>query len=85
VFSRRYKLLNQAALRLVKPGGLFMTCSCSGAVTQSNLLPSMVSEAAYKESRRLRLVRHAGPASDHPTDPSYPEGEYLTNLTYFVS
>ena len=38
--SRKYTLLNAAAMRLLKPGGLLMTCSCSGAVTQgTGLLP----------------------------------------------
>ena len=38
----RYRRLNAAALRLLSPGGLLLTCSCSGAVSQANLLPSIV-------------------------------------------
>lgn len=34
--------------------------------------------------RNLTLLRHAGAAPDHPLHPAYPEGEYLTNLTYLV-
>lgn len=32
----------------------------------------------------MTLLRHAGPAPDHPMNPAYPEGNYLTNLTYVI-
>jgi 23S rRNA G2069 N7-methylase RlmK/C1962 C5-methylase RlmI len=61
-----------------------MTCSCSGAISQGNRLPEIVMEAARQAGRRLILLREAGAASDHPLNPAYPEGQYLTNLTYQV-
>ncbi|CAG9461817.1 unnamed protein product [Pedinophyceae sp. YPF-701] len=76
----KYVSLNRKAMRLVRPGGLLMTCSCSGAVAQGEGLEPMVRTAAEKEGRSLAVLREAGPGPDHPVDPSYPEGRYLSNL-----
>lgn len=40
--TAKYRALNQAALKLVAPGGLLMTCTCSGAMTQSGAFPTCV-------------------------------------------
>ncbi|GAX79552.1 hypothetical protein CEUSTIGMA_g6993.t1 [Chlamydomonas eustigma] len=81
----KYQSLNTMALKLVRPGGLFMTCSCSGAMTQSGQLTQVVNEAAHASERQITLLRDAGPSADHPLNPAYPEGAYLTNLLYCVS
>eukprot|EP00798_Chlamydomonas_sp_ICE-L_P007610 gene7610-764_t len=81
----KYNRLNVQAMQLVKPGGILMTCSCSGAMTQSGEFKQLISEAARQAGRRVTLLRQAGAAQDHPLDLAYPEGEYLTNLTLLVS
>jgi 23S rRNA G2069 N7-methylase RlmK/C1962 C5-methylase RlmI len=82
---RKYASLNAAAMSTVKPGGLLMTCSCSGAVTRGEALPGAVAAAAAAAHVRATLVRAAGAAPDHTLDPGYPEGRYLTNLTYRIT
>lgn len=77
---RKYRSLNAAALRLIAPGGLLMTCSCSGAMTQSGEFLPMLAAAARDAGRRITLLRKAGAAPCHALDPAFPEGEYLTNV-----
>lgn len=80
----KYKSLNEAAIRLVKPGGLLMTCSCSAAMTQSeHFVPTIVS-AARKSRRQVTIIRSAGAATDHVMSPSYSLGRYLTNVLVSV-
>lgn len=78
---RKYISLNAAAMKLVRPGGLLMTCSCSGAMTQSGSFQTMIRDAAKRACRRATILRPANASSDHPVDPGYPEGQYLTNVT----
>lgn len=69
-----------APTQLVEPGGLLMTCSCSGAMSQSGDFIPMLQAAARDVGRRVTVVRDAGAAPDHTIDPAYPEGQYLTNV-----
>ncbi|XP_057819134.2 uncharacterized protein LOC131032203 isoform X2 [Cryptomeria japonica] len=78
--ANKYHNLNGLAMRLTKKGGLLMTCSCSAAMTQSGSFLSILQRAASSVGRRITVLRKAGAAADHPIDPSYPEGEYLTNV-----
>ncbi|CAI0547182.1 unnamed protein product [Linum tenue] len=78
--SGMYRNLNTLAMRLVKRGGLLMTCSCSGAMTQSGTFMRILQGAALTAGKKITIVRQAGAASDHPVDPSYPEGMYLSNI-----
>jgi 23S rRNA G2069 N7-methylase RlmK/C1962 C5-methylase RlmI len=82
---RKYEALNASAMRLVRPGGVLMTCSCSGAVAQSGEFIPMLQRAAKRAQRRVTLVRSGSAAGDHPLDPGYPEGLYLTNITLIVN
>jgi 23S rRNA G2069 N7-methylase RlmK/C1962 C5-methylase RlmI len=71
--------MNQAAMRLLRPGGLLVTCSCSGAVTQRDLLPAIVTAASTAAGRRVTMLgKPRGAGADQPLDPAYPEGSYLT-------
>ncbi|EEF45977.1 RNA binding protein, putative [Ricinus communis] len=79
-----YRNLNYFAMRLIKRGGLLMTCSCSGAMTQSGKFLSVLQGAASTAGRKITILRQAGAASDHPIDPSYPEGTYLSNILFRV-
>eukprot|EP00892_Ulva_mutabilis_P011784 jgi/Ulvmu1/8979/UM005_0070.1 len=80
----KYKALNEAAIRLVKPGGLLMTCSCSAAMTQSGEFVPMIVNAARKSRRQVTVIRAAGAAADHAISPSYELGRYLTNVLVCV-
>uniref|UniRef100_A0ACD5V8Y2 Uncharacterized protein n=1 Tax=Avena sativa TaxID=4498 RepID=A0ACD5V8Y2_AVESA len=77
--SGMYRSLNALAMQVVKRGGLLMTCSCSGAMTQSGLFLKTIQGAASMSGRKVTVLRQAGAACDHPIDPSYPEGQYLSN------
>ncbi|XP_071736552.1 uncharacterized protein [Rutidosis leptorrhynchoides] len=78
--SGMYRNLNSLAMRLTKPGGFLMTCSCSGAMTQSGQFLPVLQGAAQMAGRKITVVREGGAACDHPIDPSYPEGAYLSNF-----
>ncbi|XP_058072246.1 uncharacterized protein LOC131221122 isoform X1 [Magnolia sinica] len=78
--SGMYRSLNSLAMQITKRGGLLMTCSCSGAMTQSGMFLRILQGAASMASRKITVLREAGAACDHPIDPSYPEGAYLTNF-----
>ncbi len=76
---RGYKELNLRALRLLKPGGLLITCSCSHHVTWADL-ESAVASAAIDAHRRVTLLERRGAALDHPVLLNLPETEYLKCL-----
>ena len=75
----KYVGMNQRAMKLLKPGGILVTCSCSGAITQRRLLPEIVTAAATVASRRVTMLGSPrGAGADQPIDPFYPEGQYLS-------
>jgi 23S rRNA (cytosine1962-C5)-methyltransferase len=76
---RGYKELNLRALKMLRPGGLLVTCSCSQAVSWA-ALESAVASAAVDASRRVRLLERRGTAPDHPVVLNLPETEYLKCL-----
>jgi 23S rRNA (cytosine1962-C5)-methyltransferase len=76
---RGYKELNLRALRMVRPGGLLVTCSCSHHVSWSDL-EGAVASAATDAHRRVRLLERRGAAPDHPVILNLPETEYLKCL-----
>jgi 23S rRNA (cytosine1962-C5)-methyltransferase len=73
---RGYKELNLRALKMLRPGGLLVTCSCSYHVSQSNFL-EMLASAALDAHRTLRLLEVRGQAQDHPILLNVPETAYL--------
>lgn len=76
---RGYKELNLRALRMIRPGGLLVTCSCSHHVTWSDL-EGAVAAAAADAGRRVTLHERRGAAPDHPVIFNLPETEYLKCL-----
>ncbi|HET7102941.1 MAG TPA: class I SAM-dependent rRNA methyltransferase [Terracidiphilus sp.] len=76
---RGYRELNLRALRMLRPGGLLITCSCSHHVRWSDL-ESTVAAAAADAQRRVRLLERRGAAPDHPVILNLPETEYLKCL-----
>jgi len=76
---RGYKDINMQALKLLRPGGLLVTFSCSGLL-EPDLFQKIVADAALDAGRRLQLVDRLGQADDHPVLMSFPEGAYLKGL-----
>jgi len=77
--SRAYKDINLRALKLLNPGGLLMTYSCSGGIG-IELFQTIVAGAALDAGRDARIVRRLQGAADHPVALAFPEGEYLKGL-----
>jgi 23S rRNA (cytosine1962-C5)-methyltransferase len=73
---RGYKELNLRALKMLRPGGILVTCSCSYHVGQSDFL-GMLASAALDAHRDLRLIEVRGQAKDHPVLLNIPETAYL--------
>jgi 23S rRNA (cytosine1962-C5)-methyltransferase len=76
---RGYKEINLRALKLLEPGGLLVTFSCSHHV-HSDLFRAVVVEAAADARRGLRLIQALSQSLDHPILPAVPETEYLKGL-----
>jgi 23S rRNA (cytosine1962-C5)-methyltransferase len=77
--ARGYKDINLNALRLLRPGGLLATFSCSGGVS-ADLFQKIVAGAAADAPAPLRLRERLWAAPDHPVLVEFPEGEYLKGL-----
>jgi 23S rRNA (cytosine1962-C5)-methyltransferase len=77
--ARAYKDINLLALKLLAPGGLLATFSCSGGVTPE-LFQSIVAGAALDAGADAKIVERFGAAADHPVALEFPEGEYLKGL-----
>lgn len=74
--ARGYKDVNLYSLRLVEPGGLLMTFSCSGHMSL-DLFQKVIFSAAHDAGRRVSILRRLTAAPDHPVSLYCPEGEYL--------
>ena len=81
---RGYKELNLRALKMLRPGGILVTCSCSYHVSQANFL-KMLASAALDAHRTLRLLEVRGQAKDHPILLNVPETAYLKCVIASVS
>jgi 23S rRNA (cytosine1962-C5)-methyltransferase len=80
---RAYEQLNALALRTLAPGGLLLTCSCSGGVGADEF-EGAVRQALARERRAARLIGSFGPSLDHPTLPGFSEDRYLKALLLSV-
>lgn len=81
---RGYKELNLRALKMLNPGGVLVTCSCSYHVGRADFL-EMLSAAALDAHRTLRLLEIRGQAQDHPILLNVPETSYLKCVIASVS
>ena len=81
---RGYKELNLRALKMLKPGGLLVTCSCSYHVSGLEFL-NIVAAAARDAHREVRVLESRAQSKDHPILPSVPETAYLKCLILSVS
>jgi 23S rRNA (cytosine1962-C5)-methyltransferase len=77
--SRAYKDINRLALKLLAPGGVLLTFSCSGGIG-AELFHKIVAGAGLDAGVDAYLVRRLEAAPDHPTTVNFPEGEYLKGL-----
>jgi 23S rRNA (cytosine1962-C5)-methyltransferase len=73
---RAYREINYRAVRLLEPGGLLVTCSCSGRVTPE-MFGEVVAWASQEAKRPLQLLERRGASRDHPPLVGVPETEYL--------
>ena len=73
---RGYKELNLRALKMLRPGGILVSCSCSYHVSQADFL-AVIAEAGQDVHRNLRLLELLGQAKDHPILLNVPETAYL--------
>ncbi len=73
---RGYKELNLRALKMLRPGGILVTCSCSFHVSEAEFL-EMLASAAADAGRRVRILEKRGAAMDHPVLLGVPETAYL--------
>ena len=80
---RGYNEINRLALRMLRPGGVLVSCSCSHHLTADEFR-SVIEGAARDAGRTLRLIERRGQAVDHPVLLNAPESEYLKCLILAV-
>jgi 23S rRNA (cytosine1962-C5)-methyltransferase len=74
-----YKFLNLHAFRIIKPGGLLLTFSCSQHLSL-DLFQKVIFGAAVDAQRKVTIIKRLGASIDHPVSLHHPEGEYLKGL-----
>jgi 23S rRNA (cytosine1962-C5)-methyltransferase len=77
--ARGYKDINLLALKLLRPGGILVSFSCSGGVPLE-LFQKIVAGAALDAGAHVEIVEYLAQGPDHPTALNFPEGEYLKGL-----
>ena len=73
---RGYKEINLRGLKLVRPGGYLVTCSCSQHVS-AEMFQQMINEAVRDSKSRVRMIEYRTQGYDHPILPAAPETKYL--------
>ncbi|OWK44476.1 class I SAM-dependent rRNA methyltransferase [Fimbriiglobus ruber] len=76
---KKYTDMNRLALQVVSPGGIFLTCSCTGLVSEVDFL-EMLRRAAWQAGRTVQIFKITGAAPDHPFLAHVQEGRYLKAL-----
>ncbi|MEN9354270.1 MAG: hypothetical protein RL318_1595 [Fibrobacterota bacterium] len=79
-----YQRLNRLGLSLVAPGGILITCSCTGLVDRLDFRQAVL-KGSRQARRSLRLLRECAAGPDHPAHPAMLETEYLKCLVFAVS
>ena len=77
--ARAYKDINLLALKLLRPGGLLATFSCSGGIS-AELFQKIVAGAALDAAADAAIVGRFAPGADHPIALNFPEADYLKGL-----
>ena len=97
--TRKHFAMNRLAMRLVKPGGLLLSCSCAGLLPEPEFLQLLISAsrasgedldaagigAVRAKPRTLQIIAKTGAAADHPVISSCPETEYLKAIWMIVT
>lgn len=78
-----YQRLNAEAMKMIQPGGIIFTFSCSQVVDRQLFYDTVVS-AAIQAGRTIKVLHHLSQPADHPVSIFHPEGEYLKGLVLFV-
>ena len=73
---RACRRLNAMAVDLIRPGGILVTCSCSGRVSRSDFA-AVLTDVGRRRRRDVIILENRGPAPDHPTSAACPESDYL--------
>jgi 23S rRNA (cytosine1962-C5)-methyltransferase len=79
-----YKDINLLAFKLLRPGGLLVTFSCSGGLS-ADLFQKIIAGAALDAGAQAQIVERLGPGADHPVALNFPEGDYLKGLVCRVA
>ncbi|MBI3054666.1 MAG: class I SAM-dependent methyltransferase [Betaproteobacteria bacterium] len=82
--ARAYKDINLLAFKLLRPGGLLFTFSCSGGVSR-DLFQKIVAGSALDAGVDAQIVEQLSAGADHPVALNFPEGEYLKGLVCRVA
>jgi len=77
--SRGYKDINLLAFKLLQPGGILFTFSCSGQITPE-LFQKIVADSALDAGKSAQILVWLNQSADHPTALNFPEGHYLKGL-----
>jgi 23S rRNA (cytosine1962-C5)-methyltransferase len=77
--ARGYKDINLLGFKLLRPGGLLFTYSCSGGISEA-LFQSIVAGAALDAGVDAQIIKHLHASGDHPVLLSFPESAYLKGL-----
>ena len=77
--ARGYKDINLLAFKLLRPGGVLVTFSCSGGI-DAGLFQKIIAGAALDAGVDAQIVEHLSQAGDHPVSLHFPEGAYLKGL-----
>jgi 23S rRNA (cytosine1962-C5)-methyltransferase len=78
-----YKRLNIEALKRIRPGGIFLTFSCSQVIDRA-LFENTIRAAAIESNRKIRILHWLSQPADHPVDIFHPESSYLKGLVLSV-
>jgi 23S rRNA (cytosine1962-C5)-methyltransferase len=78
-----YQRLNAEAVKMIKPGGIIFTFSCSQVVDRQLFYDTIVS-AGIQSNRQVKVLHHLSQPADHPVSLYHPEGEYLKGLVLYV-
>lgn len=82
--ARAYKDINLLAFKLLRPGGLLVTFSCSGGVS-ADLFQKIIAGSALDAGVQAQIIERLGPGTDHPIALNFPEGDYLKGLVCRVA
>ena len=80
---RGYQRLNAEAIKMIEPGGMIFTFSCSQVVDRK-LFYDTVMSSAIQAGREVKVLSHLSQPADHPVSAFHPEGEYLKGLVLYV-